>query len=55
MEEVIGRAFWEIGPGYLGWRALPGAAGEELAEAAAPYVAIKDKEGKIIVAADTGR
>jgi HSP20 family protein len=52
MEEWIGREFGEIGPDYFGRRALPGVPGEELAEAVAPYVDIKEKEGKIIVAAD---
>nr|QNO58240.1 hypothetical protein DKLEMCON_00022 [Methanosarcinales archaeon ANME-1 ERB7] len=52
MEELVDRAFGETGPDYFGRRALPGAAVEELAETAAPYVDIKDKEGKIIVAAD---
>ncbi|NAS89457.1 Hsp20/alpha crystallin family protein [ANME-1 cluster archaeon AG-394-G21] len=52
MEELVDRAFGETGPDYFGRRALPGAAGEELAETAAPYVDIKEKEGKIIVAAD---
>ncbi len=52
MEELADRAFGESGPDYFGRRALPGATGEELAETAAPYVDIKEKEGKIIVAAD---
>ena len=52
MEELVDRAFGETGPDYFGRRALPGATGEELAETAAPYVDIKEKEGKIIVAAD---
>jgi len=52
MEEFVNRAFGETGPDYFGRRALPGATGEELAEAVAPYVDIKEKEGKIIVAAD---
>jgi|AHKK01.1.fsa_nt_gi HSP20 family protein len=52
MEEFVGRAFGETGPEYFGRQALPGATGEELAETAAPYVDIKEKEGKIIVTAD---
>ena len=52
MEELISRTFGEAGRDYLDKRALPGAVGEELAETAVPYVDIKDKEGKIIVAAD---
>jgi HSP20 family protein len=52
MEELISRTFGEAGRDYLVKRALPGAVGEELAETAVPYVDIKDKEGKIIVAAD---
>ncbi len=52
MEELVDRAFGETGPDYFGRRALPGATGEELAEIAAPYVDIKEKEGKIIVDAD---
>lgn len=52
MEDLISRTFGEVGHEYFGRRALPGAAGEELVETAAPYVDIKDKAGKIIVAAD---
>lgn len=52
MEELIDRAFGERGPDYFGRRALPRAAGEEFAEIAAPYVDIKEKEGKIVVDAD---
>jgi HSP20 family protein len=52
MEEWMDRMFRETGPYYLGRRALPEAAGEELVETAAPSVDIKEKEGKIVVAAD---
>jgi len=52
MEEFVDLAFGETWPDYFGRRALPGATGEELAEIAAPYVDIKEKERKIIVAAD---
>ena len=52
MEELISRTFGEAGRDYLVKRALPGAVGEEFADTVAPYVDIKDKEGKIIVAAD---
>lgn len=52
MEEFVDRAFGETGSDYFGRRALPGATGEELGETAAPYLDIKEKEGKIIVAAD---
>jgi HSP20 family protein len=52
MEEWMDRMFRETWPYYVARRALPGAAGEELAEIATPSVDIKDKEGKIIVAAD---
>jgi len=52
MEEWMDRVSREIGPYYLGRRALPEAAGEELPETATPYVDIKDKEDKIVVDAD---
>ena len=52
MEELVDQAFGDTGPDYFGRRALPGATGEELAEVAAPYEDIKEKEGKISVAAD---
>ncbi len=52
MEEWMDKMFRETGPYYVGRRALPEAAGEELVETAAPSVDIKEKEGKIIVDAD---
>jgi HSP20 family protein len=52
MEEWMDRMFRETWPYYAERRALPGAAGGELAEIATPSVDVKDEEGKIIVAAD---
>jgi len=52
MEDWMDRMFRETWPYYLERKALPGAAGEELAETATPSVDIKDEEGKIVVAAD---
>jgi len=52
MEEWMDRMFRETWPYYAERRALPRVAGEELAETARPSVDIKDKEGKIVVAAD---
>lgn len=52
MEERMDRMFREIWPYYAERRALPGVEGEEFAEIARPAVDIKDKEGKIVVAAD---
>jgi len=48
----MNQMFREAWPYYLKRKALPGAAGEELAETATPSVDIKDEEGKIVVAAD---
>ena len=48
----MNQMFRETWPYYLERKALPGAAGEELAETATPSVDIKDEEGKIVVAAD---
>jgi HSP20 family protein len=52
MDEWMDRMFREIWPYYMERKALPGAAGEELAEIATPSVDVKDEEGKIVVAAD---
>ncbi len=52
MEEWMERAFGDVGRDYIGRRALPGVTGEALAESATPYVDIREKEGKVIVAAD---
>jgi HSP20 family protein len=51
MEEWMNKMFRETGPYYLR-RALPEAVGEELVETAAPFIDIKDKGDKIVVAAD---
>ena len=52
MEEWMDRMLRAEWPYYVERKALPRAAGEELVETAAPSIDVKDKEGKLIVAAD---
>lgn len=52
MEDWMDRLFRETWPYYAERKALPKAAGEELVETATPSVDVKEKEGKIVVAAD---
>ena len=52
MDDWMDRMFRETWTYYAERRALPKVAGEELAETTTPFVDIKDKEGKIVVAAD---